>query len=162
MTRNKMKNHNLTPESRSGLVWTDRQVDEYGRPCHGTGKQGEDLARAKKLLAAVVTDLSLLDASVGRLTTLLLMTMPDCLSKTVESMRKHKLTFWDRNRETNRAWLALNMTTEAKAGFRAFPEGPRGAREVDFVELRRRIAAGATWDDELTEAILPMVRGVNS
>ena len=64
--------------------------------------------------------------------------MPDCLSKTLESVRKHKLTFWDRNRETNRAWLALNMTTEAKAGFRDFNEGPRGRREVDFVELRRR------------------------
>ncbi len=144
------------------LVWTDRLLDEHGRPCHGTAKRGDDLAEAKKLLAGAATDLSLLDESVGRLTTQLLMTMPDCLSKTLESVRKHKLTFWDRNRETNRAWLALNMTTEAKAGFRAFNEGPRGRREVDFVELRRRIAAGQAWDDELAEAILPTTREVAS
>ena len=144
------------------LVWTDRLVDEHGRPCHGTARQGDDLAEAKKLLAGAATDLSLLDESVGRLTTQLLMTMPDCLSKTLESVRKHKLTFWDRNRETNRAWLALNMTTEAKAGFRAFNEGPRGRREVDFVELRRRIAAGQAWDDDLAEAILPTTREVAS
>jgi len=144
------------------LVYTDRLVDEYGRPCHGTARHGEDLARAKKLLAGAVTDLSLLDACVARLTTQLLMTMPDCLSKTIESMRKHKLTCWDRNRETNRAWLALNMTTEAKAGFRAFNEGPRGRREVDFVELRRRIAAGEAWGDDLTDAILPTASGATS
>ena len=128
----------------------------------GYGLAGNGLAEAKKLLAGAATDLSLLDESVGRLTSQLLMTMPDCLSKTLESVRKHKLAFWDRNRETNRAWLALNMTTEAKAGFRAFNEGPRGRREVDFVELRRRIAAGQAWDDDLAEAILPTTSGVAS
>ena len=81
--------------------------------------------------------------------------MPDCLTKTVESVRKKKLEHWQRNAETNRAWLALNMMTEARAGFRAFNEGPPGHREVDFVELRRRLAAGATWDVELFDAIHP-------
>ncbi len=72
-------------------------------------------------------------------------------------MRKHKLQNWDRNRETNRAWLALNMATEASAGFRAFNEGPRGHREVDFVALRRHIASGRRWDRELNDAIQPRV-----
>ncbi len=137
------------------LVWADRLVDEHGRPCHGTFKQGADKAEGKKLLADAEIDFSLLDESVSRLSTQLLMTMPECLSKTIESVRKHKLTSWDRNRETNRAWLALNMTTEGKAGFRAFHEGPREHREVDFVELRRRIVAGASWDDVMLAAILP-------
>ncbi len=53
--------------------------------------------------------------------------MPDCLTKTIESLRKHKLEHWDRNRETNRAWLALNMMTEANAGFRAFHFGNKAA-----------------------------------
>ena len=48
------------------------------------------------------------------------MTFPDCTLKTIESARKKKLEHWDRNRETNRAWLSLNMMTEARAGFRAF------------------------------------------
>ena len=47
-------------------------------------------------------------------------------------------------------WLALNMMTEGRAGFRAFNEGPPAHREVDFVELRRRLARGEPWDDDLT------------
>jgi 6-oxo-cyclohex-1-ene-carbonyl-CoA hydrolase len=73
----------------------------------------------------------------------------------VESLRKHKLEHWDRNRETSRAWLGLNMMTEAKAGFRAFNEGPKERREVDFLLLRRRLAEGAPWSDELVEEVLP-------
>ena len=70
-------------------------------------------------------------------------------------MRKKKLEHWQRNCETNRSWLALNMMTEARAGFRAFNEGPVGHREVDFAELRRRLARGDRWDAELTEAVQP-------
>ncbi len=81
--------------------------------------------------------------------------MPDCTSKTLNSLRKKKLEHWDRNQQTNRDWLALNMMTEAKAGFRAFNEGPKGNREVDFVKLRRMLAEGHPWDDELIEAIMP-------
>ncbi len=87
--------------------------------------------------------------------TKLLYTMPDCLIKTIESLRKHKLEHWDRNRETNRAWLALNMMTEANAGFRAFAYGTKSEREVDFVLLRRRLAEGASWSEELIQEIAP-------
>jgi 6-oxo-cyclohex-1-ene-carbonyl-CoA hydrolase len=83
------------------------------------------------------------------------MTMPDCLSKTMESVRKKKLEHWQRNCETNRSWLALNMMTEAKAGFKAFNEGPKHNREVDFLELRRRLAQAKPWDEEMFEAIRP-------
>ena len=69
-------------------------------------------------------------------------------------MRKHKLEHWDQNRESNRAWLALNMMTEGRAGFRAFHEGAKERREVDFLVLRRRLADGAAWDDELLEDTL--------
>jgi 6-oxo-cyclohex-1-ene-carbonyl-CoA hydrolase len=81
--------------------------------------------------------------------------MPNCLRKTIESTRKHKLQHWDRNRETNRSWLGLNMLSEAALGFRAFHEGPKGRREVDFVELRRRLARGERWTPELIEALIP-------
>ena len=63
--------------------------------------------------------------------------MPGCLSKTIESVRKHKLEHWDRNRESNRAWLSLNMMTEANAGFRAFHYGTKQQREVNFIKLRQ-------------------------
>jgi 6-oxo-cyclohex-1-ene-carbonyl-CoA hydrolase len=74
-------------------------------------------------------------------------------------MRKHKLAHWDRNRESNRAWLGLNMMTEGRAGFRAFNEGTKACREADFLLLRRRLAEGAVWGDELTEEILAKAHG---
>jgi 6-oxo-cyclohex-1-ene-carbonyl-CoA hydrolase len=86
--------------------------------------------------------------------------MPGCLTKTIESVRKHKLEHWDRNRETNRAWLALNMMTEGRAGFRAFNEGTKECREADFLLLRRKLAEGAVWSDDLIEESLQKAHGV--
>src|SRR5581483_7093854 len=105
-----------------------------------------------------IVDLSLLDEAVEELCTKFLYTMPDCLIKTIESLRKHKLEHWDRNRESNRAWLSLNMMTEANAGFRAFHYGTKEQREVDFVRLRQRLAQGARWNEELIGEIAPWVR----
>ena len=84
---------------------------------------------------------------------------PAASRKTLESVRKHKLEHWDRNKETNRAWLGLNMMTEARAGFRAFHEGGKACREADFLLLRRRLAEGAVWSDELVEEILARAHG---
>jgi 6-oxo-cyclohex-1-ene-carbonyl-CoA hydrolase len=137
------------------LVVADRVVEEWGREVFGERRRGEDLAAGKAMLARGTVDLAHLDEAVEALATRLLMTMPGCLSKTLQSVRKHKLEHWDRNRETNRAWLALNMMTEAHAGFRAFERGVKGNREVDFVELRRRLARGETWDQDLIEAVQP-------
>jgi 6-oxo-cyclohex-1-ene-carbonyl-CoA hydrolase len=139
------------------LVVTDRVLDEFGRVVIGEPKSGEERDAGRALMARGSVDLTLLDVAVDDLATKLLYTMPDCLTKTIESVRKHKLEHWDRNRETNRAWLSLNMMTEAKAGFRAFHYGTKERREVDFVRLRQRLAEGATWNDELIEEIAPWV-----
>jgi 6-oxo-cyclohex-1-ene-carbonyl-CoA hydrolase len=137
------------------LVVTDRVLDEYGRLVIGEFKTGDAKKQAQDVLAAAQTNLSLLDEAVEQLCTKLLYTMPDCLIKTSESLRKHKLEHWDRNRETNRAWLSLNMMTEANAGFRAFHYGDKKNREVDFVLLRQCLAQGARWSEELIEEIAP-------
>jgi 6-oxo-cyclohex-1-ene-carbonyl-CoA hydrolase len=51
------------------------------------------------------------------------------------------------------------MMTEGRAGFRAFNEGTRETgREIDFVALRRALAANTPWSDDLTESIMPRVR----
>jgi 6-oxocyclohex-1-ene-carbonyl-CoA hydrolase len=143
------------------LVIANRVLDEYGRLVIGEFKTGEVKKQAQEVLAAAQTDLSLLDEAVEQLSTRFLYTMPDCLNKTIESLRKHKLEHWDRNRETNRAWLSLNMMTEANAGFRAFHYGDKQNREVDFVLLRQRLAQGARWSEDLIEEIAPWTaRGV--
>jgi 6-oxo-cyclohex-1-ene-carbonyl-CoA hydrolase len=137
------------------LVVTDRFLDEMGRIVYGDFRTGPDLALAKETFARAKTDLSLLDQAVESLCAKLLMLMPDCTAKTIASLRKHKLHHWQANSGTNRDWLALNMMTEARAGFRAFHEGPKGKREVDFIRLRQMLAEGHPWDDELYRAISP-------
>jgi 6-oxocyclohex-1-ene-carbonyl-CoA hydrolase len=136
-------------------VITERVVDEYGKPVLGELRAGAEREAADALLKRGRVDLTLLDEAVERLCLRLLHLMPECLQKTLESLRKHKLVHWDKNRETNRAWLALNMMGEARAGFTAFEHGPRGRREVDFVELRRAIARGEPWSDDLMARIQP-------
>ena len=137
------------------LVYTDKWVNEKGDIIYGSMKSGDEFAQGKELLKSGEVDLSLLDKSVELLSTKLLNTMPNCLSKTLNSIRKKKLEHWDKNKESNRDWLALNMMTEAKAGFRAFNEGPKGKREVDFIKLRQMLANGHEWTDELIRAISP-------
>ncbi len=142
------------------LVVTDRYVDEYGRIVHGEPKTGAALAEGKSLLARGTIDLSLLDAKVDQLCTKLLLTFPECLTKSFEELRKPKIDAWSRNKENSRAWLALNMMTEARTGFRAFNEGPKDHREIDFIALRQSLARGAPWSEELIESLIPKVGGV--
>lgn len=136
-------------------VVTDRMLDEHGRVVLGDWKTGAERDRAKEIAAGCTIDLSQLDAAIDRLSTKLMYTFPDCTRKTLESLRKKKLQHWYANSETNRSWLALNMNTEASAGFPAFSFGDKNEREIDFVALRQKLARGARFDDELVRSVLP-------
>jgi 6-oxo-cyclohex-1-ene-carbonyl-CoA hydrolase len=137
------------------LVETARVYDEFGRLVFGRSKTGDALKAGKELMKKGKTDLSMLDAKVEELCAKILLTFPDCTTKTLEELRKPKLEAWNRNKEDARAWLALNMVTEARAGFTAFNEGPKEDREVDFVLLRQKLAAGDSWVGPLHDAIQP-------
>ncbi len=140
------------------LVETSQYLDEYGRIVHGESKTGDELKAGKELLAKGTVDLSLLDKAVDDLCAKFVHMFPDCLTKTLEELRKPKLNAWNANKENSRAWLALNMMTEARAGFRAFNEPAGGEREIDFIGLRLALADGQPWTDELTESLLPAAR----
>jgi 6-oxo-cyclohex-1-ene-carbonyl-CoA hydrolase len=140
---------------RNPLLVTDRWLDDDGNIVYGTRKTGDDYKAGKEMMAKGTVDLTPLDDAVNALTTKLLYMMPDCVNKTLNSVRKKKLEHWDRNQQSNRDWLSLNMMTEAKAGFRAFNEGPKGKREVDFIKLRKMLSEGHPWDEELVDTILP-------
>lgn len=137
-------------------VETQRMVDEYGRLVFGKQKEGDALKAGQELMKRGTVDLSLLDEKIETMCSKLLYTFPDCMTKSIEELRKPKLDAWNRNKENSRAWLALNMMTEARAGFRAFNEGTRETgREIDFIGLRRALAANTPWSDELTESVMP-------
>jgi len=140
------------------LVETQQYLDDWGRIVYGEAKTGEALDAGKALLKQGSIDLSLLDEATERLCAKFVHMFPDCLTKTLEELRKPKLNAWNANKENSRAWLALNMMTEARAGFRAFNEPVDGNREIDFIGLRQALAAGEPWTDELTTSLLPAAR----
>jgi 6-oxocyclohex-1-ene-carbonyl-CoA hydrolase len=146
---------NAAGEFISNPMVSTEPYDGWGNPAYGAFKTGEARQQAKAVMDACTIDFSLLDAEVEAMAHKLSLTMPDCLAKTLESMRKKKLEHWQRNSESNRSWLALNMMTEARAGFRAFNEGPKHQREVDFHELRRALADAHPWNDALLARIMP-------
>jgi len=141
------------------LVETKRYLDEYGRIIHGEPLTGEALAAGKAMMARGSVDLSLLDEKVEAMCSKLLTTFPECLTKSFEELRKPKIEAWNRNKENSRAWLALNMMNEARTGFRAFNEGPRNDREIDFVALRQRLAKGEGWTETMIEELIPKAKG---
>ncbi|MFH2005270.1 MAG: 6-oxocyclohex-1-ene-1-carbonyl-CoA hydratase [bacterium] len=137
------------------MVVTDKWI-ENGEIVYGDFKAGDAAMEGKALLKSGTVDLAPLDAQVEKMTAALLNTFPGCATKSVESVRKHKLVHWEKNKESNRAWLALNMMTEGRAGFQAFNSGNKEVgREIDFALLRRSLAEGETWGPELTEKVMP-------
>jgi 6-oxo-cyclohex-1-ene-carbonyl-CoA hydrolase len=140
------------------LVVTDRLLDEYGRVVHGEAKTGKALEEGRAFLKRGTVDLSLLDERVQQLSTKLLLTFPDCTTKSIQEIRKPKLQAWNANKENSRDWLGLNMMTEGRTGFRAFNEGTKEDREADFVALRLALAKAAPWTPELVESLLPAAK----
>ena len=140
------------------MVNIDKVTDEFGRISFGAMKTGDELAKAKEIMAKAETDLSMLDKVVNTQIAKILHTFPNCMSKTLTEVRKFKLEHWDKNKEGSREWLALNMMSEAKAGFKAFNDGPKDDREVDFILLRQLLAEGHEWNEELHHKISPQYK----
>jgi 6-oxo-cyclohex-1-ene-carbonyl-CoA hydrolase len=137
-------------------VVTDRMFDEYGRIVHGEFKTGAAFKEGRELLKSGEIDLNMLDEKVEELCAKLIETFPECMTKSLEELRKPKLQAWNCNKENSRAWLALNMMNEARTGFRAFNEGNKEiGREIDFVKLRQGLAKGVPWTEELIESLMP-------
>jgi len=141
-------------------VVTDRYLDEYGRVVHGEFRSGSAFKEGRERIKEGEVDLSLLDEKVEELCAKLLETFPECMTKSLEELRKPKLQAWNANKENSRAWLALNMMNEARTGFRAFNEGTKETgREIDFVKLRQGLAKGVPWTKELIDSLMPGKEG---
>ncbi len=137
-------------------VVTDTYLDEYGRIVHGEFKEGDEFKAGRAKMKEGEIDLSLLDEKVEALCAKLVETFPECMTKSLEELRKPKLEAWNANKEDARDWLALNMMNEARTGFRAFNEGNKETgREIDFTALRQALAKGTPWTEELIESLMP-------
>ncbi len=85
------------------------------------------------------------------------MTFPECTDQEPSrSCASPSSTPGTRNKENTRAWLALNMMTEAQRRLPCLQRGAQGqsARSISS-ELRQRLAKGEPWTDALTEELLP-------
>ena len=123
------------------------RFDAWGNPAYGAFKSGTEREAAKAAMAGCTTDLSLLDAEVEAMAYKLSLTMPDCLAKTLESVRKKKLEHWQRTGEV----LPDSVLEELKAsqaivlgavgaapGSKAIPSGllERGLEHPELDDLK--------------------------
>jgi len=143
---------------RNPLVRTDTYIEE-GKIVYGEPVVGDALERGKKLMALCMTDFTLLDAEVQRLIWKFTNLFPQCLMKSIDSIRAKKRFFWDQVKDANRYWLAANMNQEAFVGFTAFATRKQTGKDViDFVKYRQLVAEGAQIDDDFHVAVLPKPR----
>ena len=139
---------------RNPAVITDRYVDD-GEIAYGEFKTGEDARRARDMIKNAVIDFQRLDEEVGKILWTYTNLFPGCLIKSVEGIRLKKKFYWDQAKTINRHWLAANMNSEAFLGFNAFnTKKITGQDTIDFIEYRRRQAAGDAFDAEFMAAVL--------
>ncbi len=143
---------------RNPLVRTDTYIEE-GRIVYGEPVVGDALEKGKKLKAQWTTDFTLLYAEVQRLIWKFTNMFPQCLMKSIDSIRAKKRFFWDQVKDANRYWLAANMNQEAFEGFTAFATRKQTGKDViDFVKYRQLVAEGAQIDDDFHASVLPKPR----
>ena len=84
------------------LVNTHKMTDEWGRFIHGDFKTGTDLAEGKAIMSKGEIDLAVYSMKRSRnCAPSLMLTFPDCTTKTVEELRKPKLIAWNTNKENS-------------------------------------------------------------
>ena len=119
-------------------VETQRQFDEFGRNVYGEPVSGDALD-GKALMKRGTVDLSLLDAKVEAVRQDPA-DLPRLHDQDARGTAQAKLEAWNRNKEDSRLARAEHGD-EARSGFtRSTRHGDD--REVDFVLLRQKLAAG--------------------
>jgi 6-oxo-cyclohex-1-ene-carbonyl-CoA hydrolase len=139
---------------RNPAIETDRYVAD-GEIVYGEYKTGDAAKQARAYVKSAPTDFELLDNEVHQILWTYTNLFPGCLIKSVEGIRLKKKFFWDQAKVINRHWLAANMNHEAYLGFNAFNTKKITGRDtIDFIEYRRRQAAGDAFDIEFMAAVL--------
>ena len=139
---------------RNPSVITDRYIAD-GEIVYGDFVGGEEGKKAREFLKTATIDFEKLDQAVQDVIWRFCHLFPGCLMKAIEGIRSKKKFFWDMQKNYNRHWLAVNMTTEAFLGFNAFnTKKITGTDVIDFIKYRQLIAQGKEVDEEFMEAVL--------
>ncbi|MCG8686612.1 MAG: 6-oxocyclohex-1-ene-1-carbonyl-CoA hydratase [Desulfobacterales bacterium] len=139
---------------RNPSIETDAYV-KNGEISYGEYKTGDEAKEARAYLKTAETDFELLDKEIDKILWTYTNLFPGCLIKSIEGIRLKKKFFWDQAKVINRHWLAANMGGEAFLGFNAFnTKKITGQDTIDFIEYRKRLAAGDPMDDALKAAVL--------
>jgi 6-oxo-cyclohex-1-ene-carbonyl-CoA hydrolase len=139
---------------RNPSVIIDKYVDD-GEIVYGEFVKGEEAKKAREFLKTATIDFELLDKAVNEVIWKFTNLFPGCLIKSLDSVRAKKKYFWDMQKNYNRHWLSVNMTTEAFLGFNAFnTKKITGKDVIDFVKYRQLIAEGKDIDEAFMEAVL--------
>ncbi len=139
---------------RNPSVIIDKYVDD-GEIVYGEFIRGEEAKKAREFLKTATIDFELLDKAVNEVIWKFTNLFPGCLIKSLDSVRAKKKYFWDMQKNYNRHWLSVNMTTEAFLGFNAFnTKKITGKDVIDFVKYRQLIAEGRDMDEAFMEAVL--------
>ena len=139
---------------RNPAIVIDKYVED-GEIVFGEYKTGDEAKAAREYLKTAKTDFEMLDLELNKILWTLTNLFPGCVIKSIDGIRLKKKFFWDQAKVINRHWLAANMATEAFLGFNAFnTKKITGRGEIDFIEYRRRQAAGDAFDDEFMAAVL--------
>jgi len=144
---------------RNPTVYTDSYVHD-GELVYGEYKTGSAAKEARDYVKNATIDFELVDKEVDRVLWTYTNLFPGCLIKSIEGIRMKKKFFWDQAKVVNRHWLAANMSGEAFLGFNAFnTKKITGQDTIDFIEYRKRLAAGEPMETALMAAVLGTPKG---
>jgi 6-oxo-cyclohex-1-ene-carbonyl-CoA hydrolase len=141
---------------RNPQVITDKYVED-GEIVYGEFKTGAEAKEARAFVKEHQpnADFELLDKEVNRIIWTFTNLFPGCLIKSIDGIRQKKKLTWDMMKNSNRHWLAANMSGEAFLGFGAFnTKKITGQDVIDFVKFRQNIAECKTWDLDMFAEVL--------
>jgi 6-oxo-cyclohex-1-ene-carbonyl-CoA hydrolase len=141
---------------RNPQIVTDKYVED-GEIVYGEYKKGEALKEARALVKEHQdkADFELLDKEVDKIIWTFANLFPGCLIKSIDGIRQKKKYFWDIAKNSNRHWLAANMSGEAFLGFGAFnTKKITGQDTINFIKFRQNIADSRLWDEQMFTEVM--------
>jgi 6-oxo-cyclohex-1-ene-carbonyl-CoA hydrolase len=142
---------------RNPMVITDKWI-ENGEIVYGEYKIGKEAQEAKAMVKGLSTDRSLLDKKCMDIAWTFANMYPQQVAMSFQMVRATKKTAWERTKAESIMWWAANAQAygELDMGMSAFnTKNVTGTTDIDILKLRKMIAEGHPYDEEMFEAVMP-------